>query len=203
MMAKQWSGMVGLLALALTACGGGSGGSTPGTVSGNAGGSSSVPVNSISVSGQAPSTEEQKILDDVNAARATAHDCGGAHFAATTALTWNAQLAAAARSHSDDMAHNGYREATAQEPEAPHIGADGSTPQQRITATGYAWQTSGENVAAGYTVGGSNDVVVAWLASPGHCSNIMNPKFREIGVGYVAYKGAKYNSFFTQDFGSK
>jgi len=109
-----------------------------------------------------------------------------------------ALLAAAALRHTQDMAYNGYREASAQEPDAPHNGSDGSTPQQRITAAGYDWRVSGENVAAGYALA---DMVTAWLNSPGHCQNIMNPKFREIGISYMSYRGAKYNTFYTQDFG--
>ena len=201
MNATRWSGMIGLMALALTACGGVS---TPGVVSGNSGAlKTGAPLASIPVTNQPMSTDEQKIFDDVNAARAQPRTCGTVSFAAAGKLTWSAQLQAAARAHSEDMAQNGYREVTPGELDAPHNGSDGSTPQQRITATGYSWQISGENVAAGYTVGGVNDVVVGWLNSPSHCENIMNPKFSEIGVSYIVNDNMKYNRFFTQDFGSQ
>ncbi len=191
--------MIGLTALALTACGGGS---TPGVVSGGARGDQAGSGSVVAVSPASvpqPSADEQKILDDVNAARAQPRDCDSTHlYGAASPLTWNAQLAGAALAHSQDMARNGYNEA------GPHAGSDGSSAQQRIERAGYTnWSTNGENVAAGYTVGGPNDVVEAWLASPGHCENIMNPQFREIGISFVALRGAKYNGFFTQDFGSR
>lgn len=195
-MSVKWMTMSGLLALALTACGGTQ---TPGSGPVTSGGD---PVVILPATGSSPSADELQIVKDVNAARASARVCGTAHFAAVPPLTWNTQLATAAQRHSVDMAQNGYREETPQEPEAPHIGSDGSTPQQRITAAGYVWKNSGENVAAGYTVGGINDVVAAWLDSPGHCSNIMNPNFKEIGVSVAVNEQMKYRSFFTQDFGS-
>lgn len=199
MSAHRWSGVIGLMALALTACGGGS---TPGVVSGGARGNQAGSGSVVAVSPASvpqPSADEQKILDDVNAARAQPRDCDSTHrYGAASPLTWNAQLAGAALAHSQDMARNGYNEA------GPHAGSDGSSAQQRIERTGYTnWSINGENVAAGYTVGGPNDVVEAWLASPGHCENIMNPQFREIGISFVALRGAKYNGFFTQDFGSR
>lgn len=202
MKVQLWSGLTGVLALALTACGGSSTPNAVTVVPVISGTNANVPSVSPSVTSQAISADEQTILDAVNAARASARTCGTTTFAATTPLTWNAQLAAAARIHSDDMAQNGYK-GTTTDAEAAHIGFDGSTPQQRITQAGYVWNVSGENVAAGYTVGGSLDVVVAWLNSPGHCSNIMNPKFKEIGVSYVFNDKMKYNSFFTQTFGGR
>ncbi|WP_407570410.1 CAP domain-containing protein [Deinococcus altitudinis] len=200
MKVQQWSGLIGVLALALTACGGSS---TPTAVTSTSVGSgTNASVPAAPVTSQAISADEQTILDAVNVARASARTCGTTAFAATTPLTWNAQLAAAARVHSEDMAQNGYR-GTAADAEAAHVGTDGSTPQQRITQAGYVWKTSGENVAAGYTVGGAFDVVTGWLNSPGHCANIMSPKYKEIGVSFVFNDKMKYNSFFTQDFGSR
>jgi uncharacterized protein YkwD len=197
-------GLAGLAVIVLTACGGGSAPATGGTVSGNTSTSGVLTGGGAIALVLSPSSDEQQILDAVNVARSQPRDCDSSHhFAATGPLAWNAQLGGAALAHSQDMATNGYRESTSQELDAPHNGSDGSTPQQRISRAGYNWSHSGENVAAGFTVGGANDVVQAWLNSPGHCENIMNPNFREIGVSAIFFKGAKYNSFFTQDFGTK
>ena len=191
MKAKHCIGMIGLLALALTACGGPS--AVP--ANGQADGVAVLPPVSQ------PSAEEAQILAQINAARAQPRSCDSTHhYAAAAPLTWNARLGGAAWAHSDDMARNGYHEATAQDPEAPHQGSDGSSPQDRITQAGYDWRMSGENVAAGFK---PTEVVAAWLASPGHCENIMNPAFKDIGISYVAYPGAVYDTFYPQDFGSQ
>ncbi len=51
----------------------------------------------------------------------------------------------------------------------------------------------GENIASGQE--SADEVVDGWMASPGHCANIMDPNFTEIGVGY--YDG----DIWTQVFG--
>jgi uncharacterized protein YkwD len=39
-----------------------------------------------------------------------------------------------------------------------------------------------------------------WMGSDGHCANIMNPSFTEIGVGY--YPGGQWGHLWTQNFGT-
>jgi uncharacterized protein YkwD len=51
----------------------------------------------------------------------------------------------------------------------------------RISAAGYDWQTAGENIATGYPT--PRAVVSAWMASPDHCRNILDPLFRDVGTG--------------------
>lgn len=51
----------------------------------------------------------------------------------------------------------------------------------RISAVGFVWRTAGENIATGYST--PRGVVRAWMASTGHCENILNPSYREIGTG--------------------
>jgi uncharacterized protein YkwD len=51
----------------------------------------------------------------------------------------------------------------------------------RISAVGFDWSRAGENIATGY--GTAAGVVRAWMASTGHCQNILNPQFREEGMG--------------------
>lgn len=72
----------------------------------------------------------------------------------------------------------------------------------RISAVGYNWQTAGENIATGFTT--PREVVKAWMASPDHCRNILDPHFRDVGTGETpAAVGtwASQPSTFTQDFG--
>ena len=51
----------------------------------------------------------------------------------------------------------------------------------RITAAGYVWRAAGENIATGFAT--PRSVVRAWMASTGHCQNILNPQYRNVGTG--------------------
>ncbi len=76
-----------------------------------------------------------------------------------------------------------YSETQAAMGRLSHTGPDGSTPGQRLRRCGYNWRHFGENLAAGYV--NADEVVAAWMASPGHRKNILNPRVREIGLGYT------------------
>jgi uncharacterized protein YkwD len=72
----------------------------------------------------------------------------------------------------------------------------------RISAVGYNWQTAGENIATGFTT--PRQVVAAWMASPDHCRNILDPNFRDVGTGEspaAVGSWASQPATFTQDFG--
>jgi uncharacterized protein YkwD len=72
----------------------------------------------------------------------------------------------------------------------------------RISATGYNWQSVGENIATGYPT--PHAVVSAWMASPDHCRNILDPSFRDIGTGETPAGLPSQQSgaaTWTQDFG--
>ncbi|MFC3460831.1 CAP domain-containing protein [Massilia haematophila] len=114
------------------------------------------------------------ILALVNEARATARYCGSRYFQPARPLAWNEALAQAAREHSSDMAaHRRFS----------HRGSDDSEVAQRATRVGYRWRHIGENIAAGQT--SAQEAVAGWLESPGHCANLMNPDFSEMGAGYA------------------
>ena len=82
-----------------------------------------------------------------------------------------------------------------------HTSLDGRTFVDRINATGYAWSNIGENIAAGYST--VNAVVDGWMASDGHCANIMNPNFRDVGVACVASSTSTYKTYWTMDAGKQ
>jgi uncharacterized protein YkwD len=69
-----------------------------------------------------------------------------------------------------------------------HVSPGGSTMTQRIERTSYlhgvrGWSI-GENLAWGAGSAGTPvRIVGAWMRSPGHRANILNARFREIGVG--------------------
>ena len=100
-------------------------------------------------------------------------------------------LAQAAAGHSQDMAARNY---------FSHTSADGRTLVDRVNATGYAWSSLGENIAAGYP--SVNAVVDGWMASDGHCANLMNPAFRDIGMACVpGTASSTYKTYWTLDLG--
>jgi uncharacterized protein YkwD len=77
-------------------------------------------------------------------------------------------------------------------------GADFSA---RISAVGFDWSMVGENIATGFATPAS--VVRAWMASPGHCRNILTPSFTDVGTGVSKRPVAGFGraGTWTQDFG--
>jgi uncharacterized protein YkwD len=106
-------------------------------------------------------------------------------------LSVNATLTAVAQAHSQDMATNDYFD---------HNSQDGRTPFDRMTAAGYRYSTAAENIAAGQRT--PQDVMTAWMNSPGHRANILNCALKEIGVGYATDSASRYGVYWTQDFGT-
>ena len=45
--------------------------------------------------------------------------------------------------------------------------------------------------------------MAGWLKSEGHCRNIMNGSFKELGVGYAANASSSYRTYWVQDFGAR
>ncbi|SEJ20647.1 Uncharacterized conserved protein YkwD, contains CAP (CSP/antigen 5/PR1) domain [Azotobacter beijerinckii] len=135
--------------------------------------------------------EGQKVLEQINAARAQARQCGGQSFAATEPLAWSAVLGAAAEAHSRAMANGNF---------FSHLDGEGLTPGDRAELAGYAGGQIGENIAA--ALDGAHKVVDGWLASPGHCANLMNPQFRELGAAYAADPKSDAGIYWTALFGA-
>lgn len=133
----------------------------------------------------------QRVLDLVNAARATPRNCGNKAFKAARPVRWNDTLAEAARLHAADMARNSY---------FSHDGRDGSNPAQRVTRAGYKYRATGENIAAGQMK--PEDAVAGWIKSPPHCANLMNPVFTEMGVAYAVDAKSAMGVYWAQSFGT-
>jgi|GEM_PF-622432 len=126
----------------------------------------------------------------INQARASARTCGTTVYPAAAPLAWNGKLFDAAAGHSADMATKNY---------FSHTSQDGRTFDQRITAAGYSWSNIGENIAAGQS--SASSVMAAWMSSAGHCSNIMNGSFTQVGVACVVNNSATYKTYWTMDLG--
>lgn len=107
-------------------------------------------------------------------------------------LKVNLLLEKAAQMKADDMASKGY---------FAHNTPDGKTPWYWFRQAGYEYVYAGENLAVNFE--DSEDVETAWMNSPGHFLNIMNPKFTEIGIATSTsiYKGREA-VFVVQMFGA-
>lgn len=131
------------------------------------------------------------ILAATNRARATARTCGTQYFPAAPPLLPNAALDRAALAHSTDMAALRY---------FSHVSRDGSTVGDRASRAGYVWRGIGENIASGMRT--PEEAVAGWVASPGHCANLMNAGFTDMGAGFAKSSDpATGIVFWTQEFG--
>lgn len=135
---------------------------------------------------------EDDVILLVNQRRAAGAKCGGVTKSPVPLVTRDDRLRCAARKHSKDMSTKNF---------FSHTGSNGSTFTKRITSAGYVWKAAGENIAAGYSTPAA--VVNGWMASTGHCNNIMNGNFKHLGVGYSYNAAATYDHYWTQDFGKQ
>ena len=131
----------------------------------------------------------KRALKLVNQARAKPRTCGKLSFGTARAVTLDARLDKAALAHSQDMAKHGHM---------THRGSDGSSVAERARRAGYLWNKVGENVAAGEV--NVEEVVRGWLQSPGHCVNIMNPDFTQMGLAYATNVMSEDGIYWTQVF---
>jgi uncharacterized protein YkwD len=88
-------------------------------------------------------------------------------------------LAHAARRHAGDMVRRHYFD---------HLSRRGRSPFDRAGRAGYGGRrvTVGENLYYRLVpLPTPSEVMAAWMASPGHRQQILNPRFRELGIGTV------------------
>jgi len=108
------------------------------------------------------------------------------------ALSENSTLDAAALAKGNDMLAKGYW---------AHFAPDGTSPWSFFLKFGYKYKYAGENLARDFQDAPS--AVNAWMNSPSHKENILNPNYSEIGIGVVegSLSGAD-TTIIVQFFGS-
>ncbi|WP_245890102.1 CAP domain-containing protein [Rummeliibacillus pycnus] len=99
-------------------------------------------------------------------------------------LQIDTKLMSSARAKSEDMSKNHYFDHT-----SPTYGS----PFDQMKSLGISYKSAGENIAQGQKT--PQEVVQAWMQSPGHRANIMNASYTHIGVGYAAS-----GNYWTQQF---
>jgi uncharacterized protein YkwD len=110
-------------------------------------------------------------------------------------------LEAAATAHSQDMVARGYFD---------HVSPAGVSPLARISRAGYLRAGSGysigENIAAATGSATPTEIVNMWMHSAGHRANILNPVYRDTGVGVASGLpspvGSGPGATYTEDFGT-
>jgi uncharacterized YkwD family protein len=121
------------------------------------------------------STQGSRILQLANAERAKV---------GAPALKSNTDLNKLATMKSQDIVEKNY---------FSHQSPTYGSPFDMMKKYGITYKTAGENIAMGQRT--PEEVVTAWMNSPGHRANILKASFTHIGVGYVAS-----GNYWTQEF---
>jgi uncharacterized protein YkwD len=112
-----------------------------------------------------------RFLDSINTLRAAK---------GLSALTYNAQLNAAAETHSRDMSLQNR---------PWHFGSDGSSPLVRVQRVNYPGRLVGENISETYQT--ELETLSAWMQQPDTRAVIMEPAARELGFSWFQEDNGK------------
>lgn len=126
-------------------------------------------------------------LNLINDVRSKGVSCGDRYFPSTAPLKLNTLLDNAALVHAINMAEMNF---------FSHTDLSGKGPSFRVDAQGYRWSAVGENIAAGHT--SISEAVKGWVKSPGHCSNLMDSRFTEMGIGNASNGRANSKIYWVQ-----
>jgi len=103
-----------------------------------------------------------------------------------SALTLNAQLSAAAKTHATDMLCYNY---------LSHTGFDSSTPETRVTAQGFTASLVVEDIYASKT-GNPQAALDWWMSDPAHRADILNANTTAFGIAYVTSTDSMLGGYF-------
>lgn len=153
--------VLGTIAILLTVACGGTGGSMSNVAS-------NPTIDPLVAISEAPSRTFDSMLNNVRAQNGAGP------------VTYDARLGRAAEGHAEDMLQNNF---------FSHTGSNGSSAGDRIRAEGYNWRTYGENIAWGQP--NEEAVLRAWVNSPGHQRNNVNPAFEDFALAKVGGSGSR------------
>lgn len=106
-------------------------------------------------------------------------------------LVESKKLSLAAQMKAENMVANNY---------FSHTSPTGISPWFWFSRAGYNYKYAGENLAIGFFE--SKEVFNAWLNSPAHKANILNPNYKEIGTAVLGGFGPNNSIVVVQEFGS-
>lgn len=107
-------------------------------------------------------------------------------------LSANEKLDQVAQLKAENMIQNQY---------FSHTSPSGITPWYWFSKVGYKYKYAGENLAIGFF--DSREVYEAWLNSPSHKANILNPNYKEVGTAVMTGFGPNNTIVVVQEFGSQ
>ena len=107
-------------------------------------------------------------------------------------VTLNAELTAAAKAHSKDLA---------KWDRISHYGSDGSNPWDRVKRAGYNARVAAENVGTGQVT--IDEAMKGWQESPGHNKNLLMSDVEHIGIALVQDPKTEFKTFWTLVLGAR
>ncbi len=107
-------------------------------------------------------------------------------------LKLNLELCRAAQMMSDEILLTGN---------FGHIDSARRRADARALLVGYEFEWLGENLAAGQPT--LERAIQGWLNSPSHQANLLNPAYREMGLGFTRLEGSRYGVCWAQLLGSR
>jgi len=135
------------------------------------------------VLGFASQIDPDKVIELTNAERLSV---------GVTILKENSELDQAALAKATDMFENNYW---------AHVSPTGTEPWYFVTQSGYEYKHAGENLARDFS--NPKDIVTAWMASPTHRQNLLDSRYKDIGVAVVdGYINGVETTIVVQLFGS-
>lgn len=135
------------------------------------------------VLGFASQIDPDKVIELTNTERLSA---------GVTLLKESSELDQAALAKATDMFENNYW---------AHVSPTGTEPWYFVTQSGYQYKHAGENLARDFS--NPKDVVTAWMASPTHRQNLLDNRYKDIGVAVVdGYINGVETTIVVQLFGS-
>jgi hypothetical protein len=106
-------------------------------------------------------------------------------------LIENQKLSEAAKLKAQNMVENNY---------FSHTSPNGTTPWHWFSKVGYNYKYAGENLAIGFY--DSSEVFDAWINSPSHRTNLLNPNYKEEGIAVLHGFGPNNATVVVQLLGS-
>jgi uncharacterized protein YkwD len=164
---------------------------------GGSGNGTELGLNSTLKTNELSASNQQALLDAINAKRASGFTCPAPAGArpAVPAVTWNGKLELMSLKHTNVLVNVNADFAKVD----PHAGVGDGNIGTRANGVGYAFSALGENIAGGQLT--VTEAMNDWLDSSGHCGAIMDADFTQIGASKLSTTGSAYATYWTLNFG--